>query len=213
MHIKLGAALASGLTISIGWLTTFGLLVSRDDLGLPPNLAQILRNFTNITLQIVTVAIALTLFIGIFNLVYVHGRRLIQRERGALYSLPLLLSFALVIVTYLIDRDTSLILLRSVQAPLESAFAGLLLFALVFGAARMLRGRVSGWGLLFVGSLLLALIGAIPLAALAPFHDLRSWFLDVPVNAGARGLLLGLALATIVTGMRVLIGVDRSYRD
>jgi hypothetical protein len=35
----------------------------------------------------------------------------------------------------------------------------------------------------------------------------------VPVSAGARGILLGIALATVVIGVRALIGQDRSYRD
>ena len=36
--------------------------------------------------------------------------------------------------------------------------------------------------------------------------------MTVPVSAGARGMLLGIALATVVTGLRVLLGQDRSYR-
>jgi len=37
--------------------------------------------------------------------------------------------------------------------------------------------------------------------------------LSVPVSAGARGILLGIALAITVAGVRVLIGQDRSYRE
>ncbi|MCZ2098096.1 MAG: hypothetical protein LC121_17870 [Anaerolineae bacterium] len=43
--------------------------------------------------------------------------------------------------------------------------------------------------------------------------EIRQWLLAVPVSAGARGILLGIALATVVTGVRVLIGQDRSYRE
>jgi hypothetical protein len=48
---------------------------------------------------------------------------------------------------------------------------------------------------------------------LGTFTIVRDWLLAVPVSAGARGILLGIALATVVTGVRVLIGQDRSYRD
>jgi hypothetical protein len=34
-----------------------------------------------------------------------------------------------------------------------------------------------------------------------------------PFSAGGRGILLGIALATLVTGVRVLIGQDRSYGE
>jgi len=39
----------------------------------------------------------------------------------------------------------------------------------------------------------------------------RSWLAQVPAIAGARGLLLGVALGTVATGIRILIGVDRPY--
>jgi hypothetical protein len=100
-----------------------------------------------------------------------------------------------------------------VQVAIESSLAGLLLFALVYGAYRTLRKRVSGWGLLFMIALLVVLAGALPLANLAPVAALRDWLMSVPVSAGARGILLGIALATVVTGVRVLIGQDRSYRE
>ena len=37
--------------------------------------------------------------------------------------------------------------------------------------------------------------------------------MTVPVNAGASGILLGIALATVVAGVRVLIGQDRTYGE
>jgi hypothetical protein len=35
----------------------------------------------------------------------------------------------------------------------------------------------------------------------------------VPATAGARGLLLGVALGAIATGLRVFLGFDRPYGD
>ena len=59
--------------------------------------------------------------------------------------------------------------------------------------------------------LLIVLIGAIP--GLGDIGRVSNWLMAIPVSAGARGILLGIALATIVTGVRVLIGQDRSYRE
>ncbi len=84
---------------------------------------------------------------------------------------------------------------------------------LVYGAWRVMALRVNGWGSLFVLTVLLVLGAALPLPELAPLVPLRDWLLAVPVNAGARGILLGIALATIVVGARVLIGQDRSLRS
>jgi len=105
-----------------------------------------------------------------------------------------------------------MMLLETVQISVESALAGLLFFALVFGAYRMMRYKVTGWGILFISAVLLVLLGSLPLTELEPVTDVRDWVMNIPVSAGGRGILMGIALATVVTGVRVLIGQDRSYR-
>ena len=42
---------------------------------------------------------------------------------------------------------------------------------------------------------------------------IKDWVFDVPMLAGMRGILLGVALGTLATGLRVLLGVDRPYAD
>jgi hypothetical protein len=212
MRVRLDAALASALAVSIGLVTVFGLLVG-ENLGLPGGLVRTMQSLTGILLQVVTITIALTVLTGILNLLTVHLGRLFGRKKGAAYSAVLILSFAAVVITYVTNRDASMILLETVQLSIESALAGLLLFALVYGAYRMMRHRVTLSGLLFVSVLLVVLIGALPFAGLEALHNVREWLMAVPVSAGARGILLGIALATIVTGVRVLVGVDRSYRE
>ena len=99
------------------------------------------------------------------------------------------------------------------QVSVESALAGLVVFALVYGAYRMMRRRVTWAACCSRVALLIILLGALPLPQVAVLSDVRDWLLAVPVSAGARGILLGIALATVVTGVRVLIGQDRSYRE
>jgi len=212
VQLRLGAAVTTAITIAVGLVTVLGLLLG-DGLGPLSQLAPITGSITDAFLQLVTITLALTILIGVVNLLSVHLGRVFGRRKGAVYSVVLLLSFALVIATYIVDRDTSMILLETVQISVESALAGLLLFVLVVGASRMLRRRMSWTGLWFVVVLLIVLIGALPLTGLSAFADARDWLLAVPVSAGARGILLGIALATIVTGVRVLIGQDRSYRE
>jgi len=212
MRIRLTTVLASLITILIGWAAVFGLLLP-DNLGISENVVTFTQDATNILLRFVTITIALTIIIGIINLLSVHLRRLFTRQKGAVYSLILILSFALTIGYYVADRDESMILLETVLISVESALAGLVFFALVYGAYHMMAREVTPSGILFVASLLIVLIGALPLSGTRVVSDIRDWLLEIPVNAGARGILLGIALATIVTGVRVLIGVDRSYRD
>lgn len=205
MRLNFGSALATAITISVGFLTVIGLLLG--------DRFNLFEGFAGVFLQLTTITIALTILIGIINLLSVHITRVGRRKAGAIYSVVLVVSFTAVIVSYAVDRDSSMVLLETVQISVESALAGLLFFALVYGAYRMMRNHVSGWSLLFISVVLLVLIGSLPLSQLEPITEVRDWVLNIPVNAGARGILMGVALATTVAGVRVLIGQDRSYRE
>jgi hypothetical protein len=201
---RLLSLLSSVIAIGIGIVTLIGLLAGVGFLAGP----------TNLFLQLTVITVAITLLIGIINLLGVHLRRIISRKGGWVYSIPLVLSAVLVIGLWLSGSDeTNMALLEGVQVSIESALAGLLLFALVYGAYRLMHRRVTWTATLFTLVLIIILIGALPLAQVGALAQIRAWLLAVPVSAGARGILLGITLATIVTGIRVLIGQERSYRD
>jgi hypothetical protein len=42
---------------------------------------------------------------------------------------------------------------------------------------------------------------------------IKDWIMDVPVLAAVRGILLGVALGATLTGIRLLLGVERPYSD
>lgn len=210
---RLTAPLASAIAIGFGLLTLMGLLAG--------NQAGVVTILTDILLQLTAITIAVTVLIGILNLLSVHIGRITSRRGGWVYSVILVISTLAVLILTLLERANVLtgqpspttVLLEGVQVSIESALAGLVLFALVYGAARILRRRVTGAGLLFTLVLLILLVGALPLPNAGALQSIRNWLLAVPVSAGARGILLGIALATVVTGVRVLIGQDRSYRE
>jgi hypothetical protein len=59
------------------------------------------------------------------------------------------------------------------------------------------------------------LLGQVPAGSLLweEFPLIKEWVLRVPTMAGARGILLGVALGIIATGLRILLGADRPYVD
>ncbi len=210
---RLLSAVTSAIAIGFGLLTLVGLLSGPQ--------AGIFSSITEIFLQLVVITTAVTILIGIFNLLAVHTTRIGRFKGGWFYSVVLVISAAGVILLYILERANvivrqpaiSTILLETVQVSIESALAGLVLFALVYGAYRMMRRKVTWAGILFTLVLLILLVGALPLPGLSLIASVRDWLLAVPVSAGARGILLGIALATVVTGVRILIGQDRSYRE
>lgn len=222
MRTGLSGILASVVAIGFGLIVLLGLVIG-EDLGvfytiLNNDLFSV-QSITNLLLQITVIAIAVTILLGVVNLLQVHLGRIRRRRGGWLYSIVLVLSTLTVIVLTILERAGILsndpplttLLLENIQVSIESALAGLLLFALVYGAYRVLHRRFDGWRLLFVVTLVFFLVSALPgLGFLAAFRD---WLAQVPVSAGARGILLGIGLATVVVGVRVLAGQDRSYRE
>jgi hypothetical protein len=210
---RLGAAFASAIAIGFGLWTLVGLLAGDN--------AGILTVTTRVFLQLTVITVAFTVLIGLLNLFVVHFKRITGRKGGWFYSVVLLLSTLTVLILTVLERahvltgtpSPTAILLESVQVSIESALAGLVLFALVYGAARILHRKLNASGLLFTAVLLVLLAGALPFSGANVLPGFRDWLLAVPVSAGARGILLGIALATVVTGVRVLIGQDRSYRE
>lgn len=162
----------------------------------------------DVLLRLVAIVIAVSIVIGIANLLLVHIGRL---ARGKLYSAILLASFAFTIYWTITNKgDTSL--LQAVQVPIESALAALLFLSLAHGGSRVMQKRADVWGLLFVAVVLIVLLGSIPLAELAPVKAWSGWLMAIPVSAGARAILLGIALGSVVAGVRALLGQDRAYR-
>ncbi|MBE0691062.1 MAG: hypothetical protein IH587_13165 [Anaerolineae bacterium] len=198
---RLLAILASVITVGVGLVTIYDLTIGTGALA-----AALLR--------LVVATLALMIVAGVINLFIVHIGRILRVRRGWVYSFVLLVS-AFATVGFWLAGQTQMndLLLNSVQVPIESALAGLLFFALVYGAYRLLHRKFTWTNLLFIIVLLILLVGALPLDQFGLARQVREWLLSVPVSAGARGILFGIALATIVTGVRILIGQDRSYRE
>lgn len=210
---RMGIALAAVIAFAVGMTTLFSLLLGNHPelYGSIPNaeaVSVLAALPASLFVRLATITIAFTIVIGMFNLLYIHLRRLMRRQ---FYSIVLLLSFAATVYWHVTSGgDPSL--LAAVQLPIESSLAALVCVSLVYGGAAVLRKRADGWGILFVAVMLITLLGALPLDDLAPLRQWKDWLMAAPVSAGARAMLLGIALGTVVAGVRVLLGQDRSYR-
>ena len=209
----IGAIVSAVVAFAVGVTVMLSLLLGDKPalLGDLPGRDELARRIAlpaDVLLRLVVILVALSIVIGIANLLFVHVSRL---ARGKLYSAVLLASFGFTIYWYVTRQgDTSL--LEAVQLPIESALAALLFLSLALGGARVLDKRRDIWGLLFVAVVVVVLLASLPLAELAPLRGWSDWLMRVPVSAGARAMLLGIALGMVVTGVRALLGQDRAYR-
>jgi hypothetical protein len=236
MRARLGLAFqrfvvvfAAALVIFVGLSTLIGLIFGNLSYAVPDNspiFAGASGNlptnyFAIVFIHIAVITLALALLVGIVNLIFVNAHRIIKGETNfaRLNSIVVLVSFLIglsvpaLAAREAIPAEWNTLLLENVQTSIESALAALLFFTLVYGAFRILRHRISPAKMLFVLTVEIVLIGALPLEIFAPLRQFTDWLINVPVNAGARGILLGIALATLLTGLRVLIGQDRTYGE
>jgi hypothetical protein len=160
---------------------------------------------------------AFALFLGLFNVVSVHANRIQLRQPGFIYSGVLLLSLGATLVAGLLGGPQSAnltFIFNYILQPLEATLFALLALFIATAAFRAFRVR-NMETFFFVLFAVIVLLGQVPLGIYlwSEFPVIKDWILNVPTLAGIRGILLGVALGTIATGLRVLLGLDRPYTD
>lgn len=169
---------------------------------------------------------ALAVFLGLVNLVIVHARRVDAGGKGWPYSLLTLVATILTLgfgigasvirqqsVLYDSNSFFNTVFFKGIIVASQAALASLVMFFLVAAAVRMLRTKPSGWSVFFLVVVVISLVAWLPISALGFANNFRNWLIEVPATAGARGIMLGVALGTIAIGLRVLTGVERPYQD
>ena len=88
----------------------------------------------------------------------------------------------------------------------------LLAFFIASASFRAFRVRNLEAGLL-LGAAVMVMFGRLSMAEAVwgGFLDLAEWTLDFPNNAGKRAILIGIALGACSTGLRVILGLERSH--
>jgi hypothetical protein len=91
--------------------------------------------------------------------------------------------------------------------------ASLLAFFLLFAGIRLLQRQRNWWAVLFLATVILIILGRTPLPGFLGdlFGGISDFIGAVFVNAGMRGILIGVALGVITISIRVLMGWERPY--
>lgn len=202
-------ALVSGLVVLAGYLV--------------PQLA----GFRDGLIEGAVIVAAFAFILGVFNVLSVHSKQVLARRSGWPYSLVLLIALVIGMIPGILEiasefapRDLLPIvdalgnpIFDYVVSPLGASLAGLLAFTLALAAFRMLRARPSVATVLFLIVAAVALLGSTPIVGLEWLADIRDWLINVPGMAGARGLLLGVALGTVIAGLRIFLTIERPYSE
>ncbi len=220
--MRLGSYLLwAAVATATGILVLLGYFVQLD--AIPPE--GWLQSIFQLRLLLMRWAVLLAgvaLFVGLIHLMAVHWSKVSDQARGWGYSAIFLLAFLATLILGLIfgpDSAAVLLFFNYIQMPVETTLSALLAITLALAGFRLLSRRPDLISAIFIGTAFLVLLGSGP--GLIPggsmldsfFGGLRNWLAQVSAAGGARGILLGVALGSIMTGLRVLLAMDRPYGD
>jgi hypothetical protein len=163
--------------------------------------------------------LAATAFVlGVINVLQVNIPKIRRRERDWGYRLVLVGSALVMVVAGFYqghnynDGVVFKYLFDYVFAPANATMFALLAFFIASAAFRAFRARNLEASLM-LGAAILVMIGVIPIGEWIHegFPSLKDWILNYANNAGRRAIMIGAALGAIATGLRVILGLERSH--
>jgi hypothetical protein len=215
--VKFKGVFSVAIAIAFGFLVLAGYLFGISAGGGQSALGQIQVFILNVAVILAGFAV----LVGIFNLLIVHTGKIRQKQKGGIYSVllivALVVTFALGFLAHFnIPVAKSLFndAFLTIQLPIETSLMALLVVSLTYASIRLLRRRLNLLSIVFLVTAFIILVGTAPwpfLGDVPVLSNLRAWIAQFPAGAGARGILLGVGLGTLTTGLRILFGSDRPY--
>jgi hypothetical protein len=192
-------AMASGLIVLLGYLYPLEMLT------------QIRGTLTDWAVIIAGVAV----LVGVLNLIFVQLEKIRSRQKNSIYGVLLIVSllgtFGLGLVLGPGNQYVQLAV-DAVIVPVEASLMAILAVTLVYASIRLLRRRADVMTVIFLLMAVIILVAVMP-TPIGPIPGdwLILQFAGMFSRGGARGLLIGIALGTLLTSLRVLFGIDRPY--
>jgi hypothetical protein len=214
--MKFRAPVAAAIAIAFGLVVLLGYFIPAD-MG-----ASSLSNLLVLRSWIIGWAVTLAGFatlVAIVGLVSAHWRKLRARRNPDRYSLFMLAAFVLVFVFGVMqylggDVTTFQQIVNAIQVPVEASMMAILAVTLTMAAIGLFRRRKGLLPVVFLISVLVFLLlnsGLLASQENIPFvGDILAMLQYLPV-AGARGILIGIALGSLMAGLRILFGTARPY--
>jgi hypothetical protein len=204
MRQGMRAPISTAVAIAVGFLMLISLML--------PGLEDLRNQILNWAVLLAAIALVL----GLANLFQVHARKIRDRDKP-LYSLVLILAM---LTTFGItlwqgsQGELAIWIFNNLQVPVETSLMAVLAVTLTVAAAKFFRTRSDMMGIVFIVTFFIVLLSSGPLFGLELPYFTRVFgpYVNNFFSLGAvRGILIGVGLGTLATGIRILIGADRPY--
>lgn len=174
-----------------------------------------------------SVLAAFAFILGGINLMQANLPKIWRREKDWPYKVVLVVSALVMLGVGLWEGQegrTFLYLYDNIFAPCNATMFALLAFFITSAAFRAFRAR-NLEALLMLSTAVLVMLCVVPLGELFALlfpeplrssiaslpSSIKDWILDYGNNAGRRAIMIGAALGAIATGLRVILGLERSH--
>jgi len=203
------------MTAVIGIFMILSFFVPHHLVGVPADFLQ----------QCAVIVVAFGYVLGGANALRVNLEGIARRQPDWPYKLVLVISLTATVVVGLADGrrwqepgTASMFLYNQMYSPMQGTMFSLLAFFIASAAFRAFRIRTVEAGLLAAAALIV-MLGRVPVGdALTSWlpesirmSAVQEWIMNVPQNAAKRAILMGAAMGVMATGLRVILGIERSY--
>jgi hypothetical protein len=170
---------------------------------------------------------AFAIWLGALNLIKVSGDNVYKKRKDWPYSLLIIVSFFVMVIVGLFfsggrrfqDQGTAFTALYDyVYSPLTAMMFALLAFYVGSASYRAFRARNKEATVLLLAAFLV-MLGRVPLGdsltswlpTWLHMSNIANWIMNIPNTAGQRAIMIGIALGTVSTSLRLILGIERSY--
>jgi len=177
----------------------------------------LVNNFATMLQGWAIIVIAFSYVLGSANILRINGEQVYRRHPDWPYKVVLIAGFLLMLLTGMIggiaegsfanDR-----LFMDIYIPMSATMYSTLAFFIASAAFRAFRIRTWQAAVLALTAVVV-MLGRVPVSQFIwkEFPDFVDWIMNVPNATAQRGILIGAAMGAIATGLKVVLGIERSY--
>ena len=204
------------LTAVIGLFMILSFFVPHQAVSVPADFLQ----------QCAVIVVAFGYVLGGANVLRANFDGIYKKQEGWIFKIVLVVALIVIVIIgasegpgFLDPGKRSKWIYDNLYSPMGATMFALLAFFIASAAFRAFRIRTTEAALLAIAALIV-MLGRVPIGNLitnwVPIEWLRigamqEWIMEFPQNASKRAILIGAALGVMATGLRVILGIERSY--